>query len=407
VSTVLCVVHSPLFGGPHNKTINLAEPLRRRGWETVLAIPDEPGTAAPRLRAADIELEELPLGRVRASLDPRIQLRFLSTFRDGVRGLERAIVRRRADVVQIGGLVNPHAAFAARRAGAAVVWQVVDSRSPWPVRRAAMALVRRYADAVMFNGEALIDIHGGRSSLPLPTFVYFPPVDTERFAPSRERGLRVREELGIPADAPLVGTVSNITPLKGLESFLTAAAALSASNPDARFVVVGSAPASYADYADGIQRQAADLGLRRPIAFVGDRADVESWYAAMDVHVIASRSEGTTTTALEAQSCAVPLVATRVGAVHEVVEEGVTGLLVPVDDTDALAAALRELLDDPELRAELGRAGRAAALERFSTETSADVHVQAYEAALAHAAQRGRYPKPPSSVGSNSIGGRS
>jgi glycosyltransferase involved in cell wall biosynthesis len=387
VKTVLCVAHSPLFGGPHNKTINLAEPLRRRGWDTVIAIPDEPGTAAPRLRTAGIEMEELPLGRVRASLDLRLQLRFFRTFPIGVRALEQAIERHAADVVQIGGLVNPHAAFAARRAGAAVVWQVVDSGyTPWPVRRAAMALVRRFADAVMFTGETLIEVHGGREALQLPTFVYFPPVDTHRFVPSRERGLRLRAELGIPSDAPLVGTVSHLTPPKGVENFLAAAARVAALHPDVRHVVIGSAPPSHAAYAKSLRREAAELGLSHPVVFAGDRSDVESWYAAMDVHVIPSRSEGAPTTALEAQSCGVPVVATRVGAVHEVVEDGVTGLLVPSDDPESLAAAVVSLLQDPAHRAELGQSGRAAALERFSVETSADVHARAYEAALRHAA---------------------
>jgi glycosyltransferase involved in cell wall biosynthesis len=389
MKTVLCVVHSPLFGGPHNKTINLAESLRSRGWETVLAIPDQPGTAATRARAVGIEVEELPLRRVRASLDPRIQLRFLRTFPAGVRALEQAIQRHGADVVQIGGLVNPHAAFAARRAGAALVWQVVDARSPWPVRRSATALLRRYADAVMFNGEALIDIHGGKESLRIPTFVYFPPVDTERFIPSPERRLRVREELGISPDALVVGTVSNLVPMKGLETFVSAAPEIAAARAEVRFVVVGATLEAHRAYGERIRSQASGLELRHPIVFAGERSDVESWYAAMDVHVMPSWSEGTTTTALEAQSCGVPVVATRVGAVHEVVEDGVTGLLVPPERAEALAAATLALLDDPTRRAEMGRAGRAAALERFSTDTSAEVHAQAYEAALVHAAARG------------------
>jgi glycosyltransferase involved in cell wall biosynthesis len=388
VRTVLCVVHSPLFGGPHNKTINLAEALRKRGWQTVIAIPDEPGTAASRLRESGVELEELPLRRVRASLDPRLQFGFLRTFPAGVGALERAIGRHRADVVQIGGLVNPHAAFAARRAGAALVWQVVDARSPRLVRAPAMALVRRYADAVMFNGHALIDIHGGRESLPLPTFVYLPPVDTDRFVPAPERAARVREELRIPADALVVGTVSNVVPAKGLETFVAAAAEIAAVRPDVRFVVVGGTLDAHRAYGERIRSAATALRLSHPIVFAGDRADVESWYAALDVHVMPSWSEGTTTTALEAQSCGVPIVATRVGAVQEVVEDGVTGMLVPPARSDGLAAAILTLLDDPARRAEMGRAGRAAALERFTTETSADVHAQAYEAALAHAASR-------------------
>lgn len=384
--TVLCVVHSPLYGGPHNEALRLDEPMRRRGWETVIAVPDEPGTAGPRLRAAGIALEQLPLGRLRA--DPRLLPRFLSSFRPTVRTLEDAIERTGSSVVSIGGLVNPHAAFAARRTGAAIVWQILDAGAPAPLRRAAMLLVGRYADAVMFDGEALIVAHGGRDSLPMPVFVYFPPVDTERFAPSPEWRGELRAELGIPPDALVVGTVSHLTPLKALETFLAAAARIAAAQPETRFVVVGSAPETHAAYGDALRRQAAELGLPQPILFAGPRDDVERWYAAMDVHLITSRSEGTTTTALEAQSCGVPVVATDVGAVHEVVEDGVTGLLVPVGDADAVAAATLGLLEDSGRRAEMGRAGRAAALERFGIETAADLRARVYEAALEHAASR-------------------
>lgn len=382
----LCVVHSPLFGGPHNEVLRLDEPLRRRGWETVIAIPDEPGTAGLRLSAAGIALEELPLSRLRA--DPRLLPRFVRQFGPTVRTLEEAIERIGASVVQIGGLVNPHAALAARRRGAAVVWQILDAGAPALLRHSAMPLVRRYADAVMFDGEALIAAHGGRESLPVPTFVYFPPVDTERFAPSPERRASLRQELGIPPDAPVVGTVSHLTPLKALENFLSAAVRISAVLPETRYFVVGSAPESHAVYGERLRRQAAELGLPHPILFAGPRDDVERWYAAMDVDLITSRSEGTTTTALEAQACGVPVVSTNVGAVHEVIEDGVTGLLVPSGDAEAIAEATLSLLRDPPRRQEMGRAGRAAAVARFGVETAAELRARAYDAALEHAAAR-------------------
>jgi glycosyltransferase involved in cell wall biosynthesis len=312
-------------------------------------------------------------------------------FVPSVRRLEQAIEATGADVVQIGGLVNPHAAFAARRRGAAVVWQIVDSRAPAPLRRAAMPFVRRLADAVMFDGEALIELHGGRESLPMPAFVYFPPVDTGRFVPSVEHRCAVREPLGIPLDAPVVGTISSLNPMKGLEHFLDAAARVAASRPETRFVVVGGAPQSHLDYRERLWQRADELALSNSVVFAGEQDDVERWYPSFDVHVISSlpRSEGTTTTAMEAQACGVPVVATRVAAVAEVVDDGVTGLLVQPEQPRVLAEAVLRLLGDEALRARMGVAGREAALERFDAERVADVYVQAYEAALAHAATRG------------------
>jgi mannosyltransferase len=240
----------------------------------------------------------------------------------------------------------------------------------------------------MFDGEALVAAHGGREPLSMPTFVYFPPVDTERFVPSPERRANLRAELGIPADAPLVGTVSHLTPLKALETFLAAAKQVARAQPETRFMVVGAAPESHAAYGERLRRSAAESGLPHPVLFAGPQDDVERWYAAMDVHLITSRSEGTTTTALEAQACGVPVVSTDVGAVHEVVEHGVTGLLVTPGSADEVAAATLGLLEDPARRAEMGRAGRAAAVERFGIETAADLRARVYESALDHAASR-------------------
>src|SRR5690242_2020258 len=276
---VLCVVHSPFFGGPHNEALRLREPLRRLGWEIEVAIPDEPGSAAARLEAGGVPVHRLPLSRLRASPDPRHLLLFARDFRPSVRRLETAIEAAGADVVQIGGLVNPHAAFAARRRGAAVVWQIVDSRPPPLVRRAAMVLVRRLADSVMFDGEALIPLHEA-GSLALPMFVYYPPVDTKRFVPDRERGLQTRAELGFPPDAKVVGTVSSLVPMKGLETFIAAAGRIASVDPDARFVIVGPTPSSHAAYAERLQRQAAELRLQHAIVFAGERTDVERWYPA-------------------------------------------------------------------------------------------------------------------------------
>ena len=386
----LWVVHYPNFGGPHNEALRLRAALERRGWDIAVASSDEPGTAAARLRAGGVETMEVPLVRLRASLDPRRLLRYLRGCRATVRALVEAIDRTGADVVIVSGIINPHAAFAARKRGAGIVWQIVDSRTPALLRRVAMVLVRRFADAVLFDGEALIDLHGGLERLRVPSYVYYPPVDTTCFVPSAERRARIRKDLGIPDDAPLVGTVSVFSPMKGLEIFLDACLLIAGKRPDARFVIVGAEPASHRAYGDALRRRAQELGLPYPVVFAGERADVENWYAAFDLHVITSlpRSEGTTTTALEAQACGVPVVATRVAALPEVVEDGVTGCLVEPLRPDRVAAAVLTLLEDDAARVRMGAAARGAAVTRFDVEAGADVYVRAFESAVERARSR-------------------
>ena len=92
---VLCVVHSPFFGGPHNEALRLREPLRRRGWEIEVAIPDEPGSAGARLEAGGVPVHGCRSRGLRASPDPRLLLRFARDFGPSVRGLEKLIVERR------------------------------------------------------------------------------------------------------------------------------------------------------------------------------------------------------------------------------------------------------------------------------------------------------------------------
>jgi glycosyltransferase involved in cell wall biosynthesis len=358
--------------------LRLHEALARRGWEVAMALPDSPGTGAERLRDGGVETLQLPLGRLRA--DPRLLPRYVRQFRPTVRAIEEAIERTGADVVVILGLVNPHAAIAARRRGVPVVWHVIDAMTPTPLRQLAMRLVRRYADVVIFAAEPLVERHG---QVAVPTFIGPPPVDTAVFVPSPERRQRIRSELGIPLDAPVVGTVSPLLPVKGLEVFLAAAERIAAARPETRFVVVGGTSESHRAYAERLRRRAAELSLPHPVHFAGERADVERWYPAFDVHVNTSHSESTTTTAMEAHACGVPVVSTRVGAVGDVVIDGVTGLLVEPGDAEQVADAVLRLLGDEELRARFGAAGRESVVARFGIEAAADVQAAALEAALA------------------------
>src|SRR6185369_16296843 len=102
----LSVIHYPVYGGPHNAAILLAGPLRERGWETVVLLPDDPGNAAERLRAAGVETRTIPLGRIRATRSLEPHLRLARGFRNDVSRIEHVLGREGADLALIGGLHN-------------------------------------------------------------------------------------------------------------------------------------------------------------------------------------------------------------------------------------------------------------------------------------------------------------
>jgi glycosyltransferase involved in cell wall biosynthesis len=381
----LFVIHHAVYSGPQNQALRLKAALAARGWETVVALPDEPGNAADRLRAAGVDVVQLPLHRLRATLDPRAHIGLALAFRREVEHLERLVRERHIDLVVLGGLVNVQGAFAARRAGVPVVWQILDSRPPRLLRCLSMSVVRRFADAVMFTGERLIAQHGGRGRLRMPVHVYYPPVDTERFCLAPARRVDARRQLGLADDLLVVGTVANLNPQKGIEHFIRAAAEVHRACPASAFLVVGARYATHRRYARMIDAEARRSGIApERLLFVGPRADVEHCYAAMDVKLITSvaRSEGVATTALEAMACGLPVVATDVGALREVVEDGVTGFVVPPEDPQAIAAAALRLWRDARLRARMAAEARRRTVERYRVEVCADVHVRAFESAL-------------------------
>ncbi len=395
---ILFVIHHAVFGGPHNQALRLAEPLRARGYETVVLLPDMPGDAPERLTAAGITVERMPLHTLRARPDPLLQARFVVSFLPEVLAIRRCIRDQGIDVVQVGGLVNPHAALAARAEGVPVVWQLLDTRAPGPVAWAAMLWVRALATVIMPTGRKVLSAFPGWRRVASRIVPFVPPVDTDSFRPQPDLRAGVRREWGIPDGAPVVGSVANINPQKGVATLIEAFGRVRRKVPDARLVIVGAEYDSHRAYSGKLHLRLNELGLEEgsEVHFLGARRDIERQLQGFDLFALASvpRSEGIPTVLLEAMSCGLPVVATDVGGVTEAVQDGVTGLVVPPLDHEALAAGVVRILRDPNRSAALGRAGRQRALERFSVERCADVHAHAYGVAMDTGTRRGESSSP-------------
>ncbi|WP_100206457.1 glycosyltransferase [Geobacter metallireducens] len=183
-----------------------------------------------------------------------------------------------------------------------------------------------------------------------------------------------RSDLGLPAVGPLVGMVANMNfEIKGHRYFIEAADRVARKQSAVHFILVGDG-ALRAD----CERQARDLGLSERIHFLGKRGDVPAILAHLDVSVLCSTSEGLSNVIMESMAAGKPVVATCVGGNPELVQDGVTGLVVPPADSALLAAAVGALLDDPTRAQAMGTAARRVAEERFSVRAMVEAHEELY-----------------------------
>ncbi len=193
----------------------------------------------------------------------------------------------------------------------------------------------------------------------------------------RRRG-ELRSELGLGEDTLLVGIIARLVPIKAHEVFLDAAARVAAREPLSRFLLVG----------DGERRGELEalvdrLGLRERVQFLGWREDLDRVLADLDIVALSSRNEGSPVCLIEAMAAARSVVATRAGGVGDVVEDGVTGCLVEVDNAQQMAQSILALLGDPKRRAKMGQAGRRRVYPGFSSQRLVDDIDRLYRELLA------------------------
>lgn len=208
-------------------------------------------------------------------------------------------------------------------------------------------------------------------------------IDLSVFDPGRVPGakaLELRQRLGAGPDDIVCGAVGRLVWEKGYAELFAAAAELSRRSPRTRIVVIGpSDPGKH----DAVPDSAIDHARASGVRFLGMRRDVVELYAAMDLYVLASYREGFPRSAMEAAAMGLPIVATDIRGCRQVVDHGVTGLLVPPRDASALAEAIATLSSDADRRRRMAGAARNKAIHEFDQERVIDTTLRTYERLLA------------------------
>jgi len=349
------------LGGPA-QVVYLVSGLVKRGHEARLICPEGSGIHEQALAAG---LPVIPI-RFRTELDPTV---FFKIYR-AIRRFDPQVVhlhsRRGADFW--GGL-----AARACRVKAVILSRRVD----YPVRRDPFSVLKYgcLCDKIITVSNAIKKVLIAGKVSPEKIVCVHSVVDPDAYN-VRQNG-NVREELGIPEDAPLIGIVAQLIERKGHKYLFDALPAILSKFPNTKVLVLGRGPLEAR-----LRQQVVDLGVSESVIFAGFRKDIPILLSELDILVHPALMEGLGVAILQAMASGIPVIATPVGGIPEAVIDGVTGLLVPPRNSEALGTAVLRLLSSPDIRMAMGQEGKRAVQERFSLDSMVEGTLKVYREVL-------------------------
>lgn len=360
----------PASGGMRLHLMLLVRGLIRRGFETGIVSP------SPEMAgfAAELGIPGViaPIGDLPGPLDIAAGRK----IRDAIRSL-------RPDIVHCHGL---RAAWvgrpAARRYGrpTIVTYHATLDGGNLLFRAGTIALERIMAGwnalsiAVSRDVRRDIEIRLGLASHTVATILN--GIELAPFRPQRS-GDEIRKSLNLPAGAVVIGTVARLCPQKDLSTLFHAAKSVMAANRAVYLVVVGDGPLRRS-----LEGLAVRLGIADRLLMLGRREDVPALLGAMDIFALSSRYEGAPLALMEAMAAGLPVVATAVGGINDLIEEGRTGFRSPPQDPAALGDRLAEMAADRELRREIGERAREFAFKYLDAAKMVDETCRVYQSVL-------------------------
>ncbi|MCZ6649676.1 MAG: glycosyltransferase [Acidobacteria bacterium] len=368
-------------GGTERHLAWLLPALQKRGLRLEVWNTGEEGDAEKRLRQSGVTVRRRrapvslrQVGRLAALTAglARLRPRLVHSYLYAHHWLD-AVACRLAGTTYVGSRRN----LAHWRQGP------VLARERWRDRVSAVIIANSAAAAAVAVTEGT---DPGRlrvipNGVPLPSWAEHAWTDHEDWMARRRDA---RDALGLPDDARVVGAVMSLKPIKDPVTLVKGFAGRAGLRPGDRLVFIGEGP-----LAPELRSLAGSLGVAEQLVLAGRRAEPLELLAALDLFCLPSHSEGCSNAILEAMAAALPVVTTDAGGGnHEAVVAGETGRLVPAGDSTLLAAALDDLLANPDAARRLGQAGRRRARERFSLDTMVQQHVDLYAEVMAGSRSR-------------------
>jgi len=366
------------IGGTERQVLNLVQGLDTSRFAVEVACLKRWGALLPEMEATGVPITEYKTTSLYNHVAAWNQMKFIRHLR-----------KRSIQIVHTYGFYsNVFAIPPARLAGAAaVVASIRDTgEHQTPMQRRIEKLFCRMADCVVTNAEAVRKRLTNEGYDAEKIVVIHNGIELTRYA-KKPAELGLHRELGVPSGTPLVAVFARLNELKGIEYFLRAVAGLIDRFRNVRFLIVGDGASR-----PELEKYSERLGLNKHVVFLGFRLDVPTLLSEISVSVLPTLSEGLSNSLLEAMAAGVPVVATSVGGNPEVVQGGITGLLVPPRDAEALGQAIGRLLEQPSLGTKFGLAGRERVIKQFALERMTQATERLYEG-LMERSNRASYRK--------------
>lgn len=368
---ILHISSAQAFGGGERYLVDLANALAKRGHDVNVATRRR-SPLISELTLPKENMFELPL---RNALDAKSAGSLAKLIRS--RGIEIVHAHMARDY--------PIAAYAARQnAGSKLI---VTRHVLFPLNRLHRLTLGRVSRVIAVSRAVESDLRAQSLVPPEKITVVHNGVDVGRLETVCGRFQRIDfcRRWDLPEDSLLVGTVGTFTPLKGHEDFLRAAAQVKEVVPRAFFVISGIDSPQAAAYRSQLERLSVELGLGGRVRLISWMDNIAELFCALDVFVSASHTESFGLAIVEAMAAGTAVVATATEGALEIVEDGETGMLVPVGGIDQMARSMTDLLVNQSKREEIANAARADVRKRFSLDRMVDETEKIYSQVVGNA----------------------
>ncbi len=371
---ILQISSAQSLGGGERHLADLVNGLVDRGHDVHVALrPNSPLIGELRLG----EQNGLPKANV-TTLPLRNSLDAMSA-----RSLSRLVRRNQIQIVHAHMARDyPLASYAVRRNKGARL--IVTRHVLFPLSRLHRITLSRAGRIIAVSQAVAARVRADGIAPAERISVVLNGIDARKFEGARDRFSRERVLVswGLPDNSLLIGTVGELTPLKGQEEFLRAAAEVRKLFPNSHFIIAGTDSSRGNKNRAFLERLIKELELTEHVRLVGWVEDLAQLYCALDVFVSASHTESFGLAITEAMASGTSVVATETEGAREIVQSGETGLLVPVGDVVALAAAILDLLGDEDKRVRLGTVAQQAVAAQFSVERMIEETEEIYRAEI-------------------------